>query len=523
MSNGSVQRYPVDEFPPVLENVINTLHEQTQAPVELIGSAVLAAASLACQSVAEIIPPFASDAIPCSLYFLTIADSGERKTTINNIVMKPFHDFTKEAQDEYDVLLSKYDIEYSSWETKLKAYKNNVTRSIRKGYEAVFENENLIKHLQKKPIKPVLINILYEDSTLKGFVEGLSECPMAGVITDEAISFLKGRNKESLGLLNKAWDGGTYSLRRAKDRPYYIRPCLTFSLMCQSGVFDEYLYDKGTIQRDSGFLSRFLFTKVNSTIGNRANNYNYDDNSVNNYYKVIRKILSAFKNDFGNEYKNKTQISLSDESKKLWFEFVNEVEQKIAPEEKANHMKDIASKAGSNVLRLVTILSIIDHMSKYVDNSIEFEKDEDSNRNEIHHKNLSSSITIMRWYLNQADKLFFPMSERYQFEKDVRELHQWLSKWFQDNNCGYIMLSELYRRAPGRMREKEKITPILDQLISQNYCGVFSAYHSSAQYICVYMGNNLYGSIPNMVPGQLPIPIKTFQHFQNNGIVVNLI
>jgi hypothetical protein len=47
MSN--LNNYPTDVFPSVLRNVITTLHEDTLIPIEMIGSTVLAALSLALQ------------------------------------------------------------------------------------------------------------------------------------------------------------------------------------------------------------------------------------------------------------------------------------------------------------------------------------------------------------------------------------------------------------------------------------------------------------------------------------------
>lgn len=69
--------YPVQSFPPVLRNVIQSLHNNSQIPVELIGNVVLAAISLSCQSLIEVIQPHTNMAEPCSLYLMTIAESGE--------------------------------------------------------------------------------------------------------------------------------------------------------------------------------------------------------------------------------------------------------------------------------------------------------------------------------------------------------------------------------------------------------------------------------------------------------------
>lgn len=41
------------------------------------------------------------------------------------------------------------------------------------------------------------------------------------------------------------------------------------------------------------------------------------------------------------------------------------------------------------------------------------------------------SCDIMNWYMMQASNIFYPFSERYQFEIDVRELHLWIKDRFE--------------------------------------------------------------------------------------------
>lgn len=73
------QPYPVASFPAVLENIIRSLHESTHIPAELIGNVVLAATSLACQSLIDVIQPHTNTPESCSLYLMTIAESGKAK------------------------------------------------------------------------------------------------------------------------------------------------------------------------------------------------------------------------------------------------------------------------------------------------------------------------------------------------------------------------------------------------------------------------------------------------------------
>ncbi|MDX4945934.1 DUF3987 domain-containing protein [Providencia manganoxydans] len=95
-------------FPPILHDTIIALHLDTQVSIDLIASAVLSATSLAYQPLINIIPPHSEIPEPCSLYFLTLAESGSGKTTIHKLVMKPFYDYLAEMKKEYDIQLNQY-------------------------------------------------------------------------------------------------------------------------------------------------------------------------------------------------------------------------------------------------------------------------------------------------------------------------------------------------------------------------------------------------------------------------------
>ncbi len=118
--------YPVQYFPPMLRNVIRALHDNTQIPVELISNVVLAAASLACQPLVAVIRPHTNMPEQCSLYLLTVAESGEGKTTINKQVMKPFYDFASEMKLAYEAKLSDYKREYKIWKIRQQALDGNL-------------------------------------------------------------------------------------------------------------------------------------------------------------------------------------------------------------------------------------------------------------------------------------------------------------------------------------------------------------------------------------------------------------
>ena len=71
-------QYPIDALPPMLRNAVTSYQHYGQQPVALVACSALANLSLACQALANV----ARDRYlvsPISLYFLVVAQSGERK------------------------------------------------------------------------------------------------------------------------------------------------------------------------------------------------------------------------------------------------------------------------------------------------------------------------------------------------------------------------------------------------------------------------------------------------------------
>lgn len=477
-----LETYPVQQFPPVLRNVIQALHNNTQIPVELIGNVVLAATSLTCQSLIEVIQPHTNMPEPCSLYLMTIAESGEGKTTINKQVMKPCYTFAAELIQQYEQQIIDYKKKFKLWKIRQQALESNLRQAIKKGYPGEDEEHEISKHAQNEPLRPPRPNFIYEDTSLKALVEGLSEHPEAGFISDEAITFFKSYLKNNPGLLNKAWDGEMFDFRRADGEIYQITPHLTFSLMSQPGVFMDYIKKHGVSARASGFLSRFLIAWPESSIGERQNTQaaietEYD---LNIFYERIAELLAQNRIPFSDTTAQKKKLTLTDEALALWKENRAQIERKLAPGSEWEHIRDIASKASANTLRISALFQY-------------FHKD---SAESIQSGVVECAIKVIDWYLAQAERIFYPMSERYQFEQDVRELHSWIMDRINQNNGSAILKNDLEKYGPHRLRRTEKLTPVLNQLISQGCFGVIQMFSHSALYITVHHPNGMF-NIPS--------------------------
>ncbi|ELW9546147.1 TPA: YfjI family protein [Klebsiella aerogenes] len=508
LPNSQQQGFPVNSFPPVLRNTITALHEDTGIPPELIGNVVLAAASLACQSHIHVIPPYSDTAEQCSLYLLTIAESGEGKTTINKQVMKPFYEFSARMKREFETQLVAYKRDHNIWKIKQQALNSNLRQAIKKNYSGENEAKAIEEHAETEPERPLRPDFIYEDVSLKALVEGLGECPEAGFITDEAITFFKSYLKNNPGLLNKAWDGEAFDFRRADGEIYNIVPCLTFSLMAQPGVFMAYIRKYSDVARNSGFLSRFLFSWVNSTLGNRGENTSHDltNASLAHLHTRINELLEMQRARFNHKDIVKKRLPLNEEAKAFWRKQWSETERRMATGNEWEHIRDIAAKSGANTLRIAAILTFFNN----------------SDAETIDKKTMEQAFTIMDWYIRQASQLFYPMSERYQFEQDVRELHQWLKHRFdQYNGCAFPK-NEVEKYGPSRLRRTEKLNPVLNQLIGQRMLTIIKMQPHGALYLSYLTTDGYYVVPENIQPCSPVIMVQSADNTQNPAFIVDL-
>lgn len=503
-----LQPYPVDVFPPVIRDVINALHKETTIPVEIIGNIALTAVSLACQTRVDIIPPYSKIPESCSLYLMTIAESGDGKTTIYKQLMKPFYEFSSSLKQEYELRLAGYKSEHSTWKVIRQALDSNLRQSIKKGYSGEDEAEKINRHALNEPRKPARPNIIYEDTTLKALIEGLSDYPAAGFISDEAITFFKSKIKNNPGLLNKAWDGSPYDFRRADGEIYELTPQLTCSLMAQPGVFMDYLTKHGDTARSSGFLSRFLFSRAKNLVGSRDTSchYGYSDDALAAFHARIEVILNRQENFSHQGESGKITLTLTEDASQYFRDRYNAIEKRSAPEAAWSHIRDITAKSGASALRMAALLRYF----------------HDDEADCITQTVLEKAFTLMDWYLNQACVLFYPMSENYQFEKDVRELCTWIKARFQKNNGFPFLKNDIEKFGPHRLRRTDKLIPVLNQLISQGGIGVVQVCQGAAMFISKEMPDGTF------MPPPVNLPYGMFQVIQSRGntfgrgFVVNL-
>jgi hypothetical protein len=118
--------YPVAALGPILGGATNGIAHKVQLPPAIAAQSVLATAALAAQPYANVHMPF-GQLRPLSLFFVSIAASGDRKTTADNEALWPIRKREHGLALNHAQGLQDWYIRFAAWEaekTKIEGDKN---------------------------------------------------------------------------------------------------------------------------------------------------------------------------------------------------------------------------------------------------------------------------------------------------------------------------------------------------------------------------------------------------------------
>ncbi|MDA8154571.1 MAG: DUF3987 domain-containing protein, partial [Acidithiobacillus sp.] len=118
--------YPLDALPDPIKTTVQEVQGFIQAPTALVASSVLSALSAAAQGLANVQRDRGLSG-PCSLYFLSIAESGERKSAVDTAVLEGIRAYEAEEEESAKGLRKIHAAKFRSWEAQV----DGVVASIR--------------------------------------------------------------------------------------------------------------------------------------------------------------------------------------------------------------------------------------------------------------------------------------------------------------------------------------------------------------------------------------------------------
>lgn len=435
------------------------IHEVVQAPDGTCGQSILAVMSLACQGFIDV--EVDGRVYPTSLFFITISESGERKSGADRVALKSIYEWQKMLVQQHKKEQVDFKNKHDLWKKKREAALKEATESSKKTCVLTIEDE------PKSPCEGLMI---CDEPTLEGLEQLLGKGqPSGGIFSDEGGRLIGGHAmnadnalKTACGLSN-LWDGKPLTrVRKSEGSKIYYGRRLAMHLMIQPVVLTELMGN--SMLMGQGVLARCLFAAPVSIAGTRK--YKEVDLSIDPdvlaFQQRINDILNQpypsqnkGSNDAGvfdsDDALTPIPMTLDLEAKKLWKAFHDETDAKMAEGQIYSTIKPFASKAAEQVLRIAAIFAFFEQLS--------------SDTRNILLEHLNRAIVLIEFYLSEALRILGSSVT----DPDLALAAQTL-KWLRKERAGAIFpLSDVYQNGPAQIRNADKARSVMKLLQQHEY------------------------------------------------------
>ncbi len=451
--------YPVDALGPLFE-AVKAAQEVSQAPVAIAAQTALSAASLAVQCHANV--ETLSGSAPVSLYALTIAKSGERKSTTEKLLMEGLRNHERQASRDYEADCATHKISADVWRVDHDLAMKGLKK---KGAERAASQADL-EALGTEPEPPLKPYLTSTEPTLEGLhkLYAVGQ-PGLGVFSDEGGGFLGGHgmSKENrlrtLAGLSDLWGGEPIKRVRAGDGASTLfGRRLAMHLLVQPVAAQELLADP--LALGQGFLARFLLAQPPSAIGTRLARANLTGPALELFAAPMVELLSAHKPmaEGTRQELERRVLCLSKIAKDLLWEFYQATEKEQAAGGSLETCTGFASKSPEQACRIAGVLALW----------------EDLNAPEITGATMANGIALAQYYLSEAKRL----ADSAIISHETAEAEK-LRLWLIDNWPGIasgigrdsskILPGDILQRGPGSLREKKRVSACIRQLVEAGW------------------------------------------------------
>ncbi|MCP4467978.1 MAG: DUF3987 domain-containing protein, partial [Halieaceae bacterium] len=266
------EAYPLDALPDDLRAAVEEVQAFTKAPIPLVASSALAALSLTVQAHTDVKRAEKLSG-PVGLFLLTIADSGERKSTCDGFFMQAIRDYEANQAEIAKPMIKDHRAALEAWEAKRNGIKAKISQ-LAKTSKSTHDQEAALCDLEHdKPEPPRVPRLVYGDATPEALKWNLAKgWPSGGVVSSEAglVFGAHGMGKDSimrnLATLNQLWDGMDIATERRTSESFTVRGArLTIALQVQAATLSSFFDRSGGLARGTGFMARFLIAWPEST------------------------------------------------------------------------------------------------------------------------------------------------------------------------------------------------------------------------------------------------------------------
>ena len=436
MSRNYFKPFPTFALYNGVRNALEEVRTNLQAPDGLIAGAFWTGLSICAEGDINVLLP-TGQVSPCALYIGTIADSGERKTATDKIVLATIYARDAKQADEYKQALIDYQADLRYWEAKDTAIQRKLVKAISNDEETEHLRHELKVHADAKPNRPERNRIVYQGVTerpLMKALQGTGKC--IAILSDEGSIVLNGGATNKLATLNKAWDGPILlTFDRADDSIEARDPRVTVSFMIQEKLFQNFMEKRGVMARESGFLARFLVCWPASTQGFRY--LSLDEpvwEHLPKFHQRMDELLEATATRRKAGDMSRKLLSFLSEAKELWVRVQNSVEPKVQKGGELESVRDYVSKSMEIVGRLAACMHHFEGLAGEV----------------VSMETLQRALDIFQYYFDEYVDLFGNHNDVPQDQKDAHTLIMYLHTRYWLKNYDAVPRNDVRKNGPLR-------------------------------------------------------------------------
>ncbi len=453
--------YPLEALGELLGGTARAISTTMQAPPEIAAQAVLSVAAFAAQDKADVVMD--GRVYPLSLFILTVAESGDRKSACDRVASRPLEHWQRERALDYRTALKQYHDEKAVYDATHRQLVNDKKKT--PGDKAI-----ALAGLTPPVVPPEPI-VIAQEPTLEGLQRSFRRGrPSQALFSDEGGQFFGGHamNPENalktIAGLSKYWDGAAIFRTRAADGETSAMwgRRLSIHLQVQPRVAAGVLSDRMLLEQ--GLLARFLVAESRSLAGSRL----YAPKDANQHPVVVRfhqRITALL------EYEPSTgedgglelpQLRPDDDATALWVDSYNRTEMAQARGALLEIVKPHASKAAEQALRLAGVFAVLEGTQA------------------ITEEQMGRAWTLATYYLQNALRAA-QLAEQDHAHRQARELLEWL----KTEPGGRATIDHMQKRLPHKLRKKvadlRALLALLEgaaavRVIEQNTRGLASAW-----------------------------------------------
>ena len=446
------QPYPLDALPTLAREAVEEVVGFVKAPVALAASSALSALSVAVQGLYDVerAPGLQGS---CSLFMLSIAESGERKTTCDGFFKQALETHQREETERLKPMVDAHRADLDVWEAKKAGLKEAVKSAVKSG-QSTHDLESDMRNMEAAKPQPVRVPTLVRgDDTPENLSwELMHGWPSAGVLSSEAgvVFGSHGMGGDSvtrnLALLNVLWDGGSIRTGRRTSDTYTLEGArLTMGLLVQDVTLRTFFDKSKGLARGTGFLARFLVAWPTSTMGTRMFTPAPGYDRLGRFTARLLALLRTPPNIDDMGRLTTVTLSLTHEAHVMWVKFHDQIEGMLGADGELQDVKDVASKIADNAARLACLFHVLE-----------------SGAGAVSLDAMARGAKLATWHLTEAQRFLGQFALPRETEKAVR-LDAWLLAWCQRERTDRVGTRDAQRLGP--LRDKTAMDSAVAELV----------------------------------------------------------